>query len=126
MSKIANKEGTQMGQQGSFTPGPWTVEKCSNGELDIAGAMNEAKARPVITKLGIGGDYWKNTNYPKTQEANARLIASAPELLEACKTMMEAMAYLQEHDKLPDDTCPADLYTLAYEVIAKAEGRAQG
>ena len=54
------------------------------------------------------------------------LHAAAPELLEACKTMMEAMAYLQEHDKLPDDTCPADLYTLAYEVIAKATGRAQG
>lgn len=91
------------------TPGPWVAVN----ETLVRGPHGESVA---TTK-------WSNYPHDVNYAANARLIAAAPELLEACKTMVEAMTHMQEHDELPPDTCPADLYTVAIEAVWKAEGK---
>lgn len=50
------------------TPGPWCVEPASNGCFDIYRETNEGEAPPVACDCN---------------EADARLIAAAPALLEA-------------------------------------------
>lgn len=62
-------------KQETFTPGPWAIEDCTPGEsTGLCFAINSENN--VIARTTDG---WKEA------EANARLIASAPELLEQCK-----------------------------------------
>ena len=86
----------------SHTPGPWKLEhdwREQPGAIIILSADNQ-----------IVADAWA----PRIERvANARLIAAAPELLEALKS---AVARLDWHEG-PDDN--ADLRA----IIAKAEGR---
>jgi hypothetical protein len=67
------------------TPGPWEV--CSDG----AGWYIEAMPEREHSLAHISSPEWQES--PDTSideaEANARLIASAPELLEACKMIVE-------------------------------------
>jgi hypothetical protein len=57
------------------TPGPWRAEKDETAEVwDI--------------KCNLGTVAMTDDLSPKTNEANARLIASAPELLEALKNLV--------------------------------------
>ena len=52
------------------------------------------------------------------EEANAQLIASAPELLEACKLLLEAV----EEARIDSDSWEYE-YKKLQEVISKAEGK---
>ena len=62
-------------------------------------------------------------------EANARLIAAAPELLEACKRMMLWFEVEDDHSKMPEFMHRVDLCNqvemLASAAIAKATGEPQ-
>ena len=58
--------------QSSFTPGPWYFLPDRNGRLQVGPSINYTVAEMCVTPL-------------EGQEANARLIAAAPELLEALK-----------------------------------------
>lgn len=83
------------------TPGPWSVRE------DI-GAVFDRDGLPIAT----GG----SESYEEYQ-ANARLIAAAPELLEACK---------QAYDVIDDMDGPWNLdriYNTLKVAIAKAEGK---
>lgn len=92
-----------------FTPGPWTFQAddtfSSLGDQRIVGAD---RISPAIVFGGIC-----------ETEANARLIAAAPELLEAAKAMFRQM-------ERPNPTHVAS-YRKRYELwkaaIAKAEGQ---
>lgn len=72
-------------QTASHTPGPWYVERFDEPGLYIARAETTAllaKLRPV---------------HPRgTMEANARLIASAPDLLAALLPMLNGTVYLTD------------------------------
>lgn len=66
--------------------------------------------RPKIT-LSKGG-----TKERKRLESKTGLRA-------ACETLRSAMIHLQEFDRLPDDTCPADLIDYLSAALKKAMGK---
>lgn len=97
-----------MSDEQKHTPGPWKVSRRFDIYQDLG--------------IAVGGTYIGttrgNTAMPDSiaavDEANARLIATAPELLEACKAVSEF--------GIPDrDAGP--LMVQLYEAIAKAEGK---
>lgn len=57
-----------------FTPGPWRTEEQWHGTAIKAGARTVARVRP-----------WSN----RTEQANARLLAAAPDLLGACEALTD-------------------------------------
>jgi hypothetical protein len=81
------------------TPGPWKV--IAEGPW-VCGPVGET----VCLMQYISGT-------PTPTPANARLIAAAPELLEACKAMVRAT----------DISAQKEALDYLYAVIAKAEGR---
>ena len=67
------------------TPGPWAIDKTSNAdsiELIVTSTHLQGQDDDVCSVYG------GNDNNEQTREANARLIASAPELLEALETAL--------------------------------------
>lgn len=61
---------------------------------------------------------------PKEIEANARLIAAAPELLEALEEMLLSHGYFNEDILSPEPIqCECDECTKARAAIAKAKGQ---
>ncbi len=100
----------------AHTKGPWHVG-AGNGEGSIF-------AENGRTRLEIGG----TTLYPIARmgrgwneaedEANARLIAAAPELLEALREMLSMFG---DHEQYDEDS--AQVISQTRQVIAKAEGR---
>jgi hypothetical protein len=72
-------------QKAQHTPGPWNVAPAFPGEknrwrITAQSPHVEGKMQTVCELNGP----WDEKNY----QANARLIASAPALLEACKAMV--------------------------------------
>lgn len=104
-----------MKERMSHTPGPWTVTWDEFGGYDCmtpAFRVRDENDRAVVT-LDCG-----RTADPVI-EANARLIAAAPDLLVALRDLCDA---------IPDETITADpplgcWVEAARAAIAKAEGR---
>lgn len=86
-----------------FTPGPWTV----SGQSIVAGNV-------CIATIEDDGGY----EAPSEQrESNARLIAAAPELFEACRELLA-------HGSFKANGAEAEAAAQrAIAVIAKAEGK---
>ena len=88
----------------THTPGPWVVKHDKEG----------------LPFIGVASDPW---TYPGTvatveQEKDARLIASAPELLEQCKLFEKVLTHL-----INSGDSGADLERdKLREVLAKVEG----
>lgn len=59
----------------SHTPGPWRLEPCSHGGLILRRGDDNG---PLMSRHPQGG-------LQIVPEADARLIAAAPDLLEACR-----------------------------------------
>ena len=71
-------------KQVTHTQGPWAFEDCTPGEsTGLRFAINSKDN--VIARTTDG---WKEA------QANARLIAAAPELLEQCKLFEKCLTYL--------------------------------
>ena len=97
----------------SHTPGPWEIIEVERfGKIHVYGPSN----KPIVADV--------NT-YKHDGEANARLIATAPELLEC---LQSCLAYVKRYYKtLPDDGQEQDFLMVAViypaeEAIAKAKG----
>ena len=70
----------------AHTEGPWFCKFDDfDEELHITSAVLEASNMVEICRVGVGFDQ----PFEAEQQANARLIAAAPELLEAAKLAME-------------------------------------
>lgn len=100
------------------TAGPWIVWNDRHGNLSVRSA-NERDTKDetyleIATEVG-GLRTWKNFKDHSEEEANARLIAAAPELLEALEAMREA-AEMEDWDGR------SSAYALAEKAIAKATG----
>lgn len=105
------------------TPGPWDLceaHPCSHGARVLAGCR--------IIATVVGGIGRRAT---KSGRANARLIAAAPDLLEALRAV-EWSGESHDEDGDPVDACPwcgsvvGDAHDAKCKVaaaIAKAEGR---
>ena len=97
------------------TPGPWKVQNNNGVPVTIeSGGIGDGR---VVTMLvDLFGDRHDDTT---ENAANARLIAAAPELLEA------AMAYVNHvrgyHDTLSDGEL--EVLNLCQAAIAKATGQ---
>lgn len=91
------------------TPGPWTYfPKRKYGEHHVSVPIKDSGMRLALFPDGI------DTENPV---ADARLIAAAPELLAACRELVE------RHDaNLPDGVQFTDLVAAARAAIAKATG----
>lgn len=90
------------------TPGPWHLTKGLYGkedEITIWGVKNEEGCSGFIGTLG---------NMQGEDEANANLIAAAPELLEALEILV----------KQPDTYSVEKAFVKARAAIAKAKGEA--
>lgn len=90
---------------GTHTPGPWRV-----GPVDDT-IVTDAAGKEVAA---IDGDYNNPDEWPR-MEANARLIAAAPELLDALKRLIKPSPGTAK--------LPPWVYGIAVPAIAKAEGR---
>lgn len=101
-----------MNKNNQHTKGPWEVGGVFEGGVRIWAAH--------------GGPYIglarKSANPAISQQeamANARLLAAAPELLEALKLLVRRA----QEAGIGDDFWPQDAFEAAKEAIAKAEGR---
>jgi hypothetical protein len=87
------------------TPGPWEIKRHpDSGYKFISGPKHSGLAQVV----------WCMEEEERSPEceANAHLIAAAPELLEALQKVFQAM----------NDDMPVRLRKVCYEAIAKAKG----
>lgn len=92
------------------TPGPWSFRKNYNGSLDF---FSEDGARVIMCNARL-----------LNQDANAGLIAAAPDLLEAAQTVDAASEECLDHDGFTAILLPLDAYHKLTEAIAKATGGA--
>lgn len=96
------------------TPGPWSVDEVSEytGAVRITAANGDVVARAAC--------YGPQSETPHAQAANARLIAAAPELLEALRGLHEAfeLASVNCTDRVDFSTDPRPAAALA--AIAQA------
>lgn len=94
------------------TPGPWIARKFRGYRITTDAYRGSFVDPYVCTVDGIDG----------RNEANARLIAAAPELLEVCKRLLACRA--PNGDGSYTKAAPNDSdFLLAEKAIAKAEGR---
>jgi hypothetical protein len=107
-------------------PRPWTYNKTNTGIREI---LNSAGQRIAVVESHDAGT--KNDDRAQEAEANARLIAASPELLEACKILLSYVEseYGLDYEEIPkpeplgDD--PASAVYLGRTAIAKAAEQAQ-
>jgi hypothetical protein len=89
----------------AHTPGPWKVYRTTDGTA-ILGVGDADSGGISDANFGL----WRSG---EEREANARLIAAAPELLDMLKRVLRASPVF-ERDCLYGEAC---------EFVAKAEGR---
>jgi len=98
----------------AHTAGPWRIELLRHKLGPNTGMVSETLIRPVAEGTNAIARVLNWIGTEKQDVANARLIAAAPELLEALK---KAVAVLDEDDSGPADEFVSELRA----AIAKAE-----
>jgi len=107
----------------NHTPGPWKHNAIPSRQGDplkfsLACAVWANDVPVCTTRFGVGK--WLETD-AQTQDANARLIAAAPDLLEACKRLLAGEATLTGESA--GDVENWNAYRQIEAAVAKAEGR---
>lgn len=102
---------------GHYTPGPWKVYGSgTDGKYEID-TISGTKTAPICTiKLGVS----KKSYGSEEGRANAILIATAPEMLDALREVLDTYTHMtSERFRRGDDH---DARELMQRVIAQAEG----
>ena len=98
----------------THTPGPWTLHPTTIHPAVRSVGTPDAGPRRICTVGSMNGN--------PVDKANARLIAAAPELLEACQAMIEWDD--REQDHAVDFSARTELCRVAFDkaraAIAKA------
>lgn len=105
------------------TPGPWNVEHIPGIDMGATAEITapcEDGGTPFDGRSIIVAQVWKTNDETRwsddeTAQANARLMAAAPDLLAACNA---ALAYLDAEDS-------AGLVAEIAAAVARAEGRTE-
>jgi len=107
-------------QEGKHTPGPWVIAHKSNIRDGAIWAANEC----VYVAQVYNVERQTDASRADERQANARLIAAAPELLEALEACLSALDL--EYGEC--DGCTTDPCTRcrAKAAISKARGRVSG
>ena len=92
-----------------FTPGPWKVQRTNQGVF-IEGNVE----KPIGYLAQVRGIYRDGNRV--MEDANAALIAAAPELYEALKNIASYIGDLPRHYNFQDE------YDQAETALAKARG----
>lgn len=103
------------------TPGPWTgTEVPGNGQMFAIKSPHkpESCAFVIATTPRTHG-----TENLREQEANVRLIAAAPDLLEAANTLLDVLPWASDYGGGPGDQEKAKATKRLILAIAKAEGK---
>ena len=105
----------RVGVVSAFTPGPWTVEHYGDGDSLVLHSDGNTRVCFMATP-------GSSPRVFPTIEANARLIAAAPDLYEALTAMEAEKADYMRLNNLGD---PAKEHTnkMARAAIAKADGQ---
>jgi len=102
------------------TPGPWKVVQ-REGEVEVRGSDGNYICFCYL--------------FPQPTEANAQLIASAPELLEACRELIEAkriadttpeLLLSSHHNKTDECVEIMERYEKSFEQVEQAIAKAEG
>lgn len=93
----------------AHTDGPWKANPAHSGIWDVL----DSRGRDIVTVYGGGVD-------PKSREANAKIIAAAPEMLEALKECALQIAQTCNRKLTHGEESALDL---ARAAITKAEGK---
>ena len=101
-------------EKGKSTPGPWHTPGLDDGNRVISAEI-DGKRRTLAHVYG-GDDYRLNVHTAATRDANARLIAAAPDLLAALKLADERLEELGQPET-------GVRRTMIRAAISKAEGR---
>ena len=103
------------------TPGPWAVEDPMGAEIGLSIVQDGLKTYEwefiaMACQSTAGDERMGRQRFisPEEQEANAHLIAAAPDLLEACRLLIGADG---------EGMMFSDRVNKARHAIAKAEGR---
>jgi hypothetical protein len=102
----------------SFTPGPWLISK----ESPRIVVQGDFRGEPTNTLIGSACGYPDSGFFPNEDEgaANARLIAAAPELLEALMAITDQLEHIGDTRPHKD----GEYIEMARAAIAKATGAA--
>ncbi len=122
-----------------FTPGPWKTDERYEDSTEIVDSKGFSHVTAEQCAILLGWDenfqHWSDSKEAhrdisrEEQRANARLIASAPELLEALQLSLAAMNELGDilnfHDMADAETVEklTPAFEMARAAIAKALGK---
>ena len=107
-----------MASETNFTPGPWAVQKAE----DCMGRQLDDAVKWVVTS--DEHDTWISTGptwdpeHAEESEANARLIAAAPDLYAVVDELEESSSYWSEY------CVPLGIVDRLRDALAKARGHA--
>lgn len=101
----------------AYTPGPWRTAYPEWSVIKAAANMHVATVKWL--SVGMQGKA-RRERLGAESVANARLIATAPELLQALKLYLSTYADTQTH---PTVTQEAECINVVRAAVAKAEGR---
>lgn len=111
------------------TPGPWECEgdffEVCRVEFEGSGSYTTISSRsrisgPVAFAVGTPDTHWRDD---AEQEANARLIAAAPDLLEAMPDLTAVIAWLRNGCEVQHSITELEIYQRRIDAaIARARG----
>ena len=113
---------TKAGERTQHTPGPWLARNKHFNSVAPLPYVSAGDTAKVLCFMNLSGAYNGNAGIPQAQ-ADARLIASAPELLEALWGCLEAETVSSQ--AVGTDKARHYAHEKARRAIAKAEGRAE-
>lgn len=108
-------------KEAKHTPSPWAVSKGYDGSISVS-ATRPYRINNISAGTPIICDVYQHPEFDSfSGAANARLIAAAPELLEALKAMIDAERVYESGGRSSEELAALEK---AHAAIAKAEGGA--